>query len=671
MKIPEKAEKTSKKRGLKAFLTVLFAAVLIAGAVELFCESALIFNSDRGIHELSSERLYFSESGEGPVFDTSGLYTDKIVFELGGESYDASGNRYPVENESMELSVHIKYEGDEDFTTFYDSQPAFLSTEVINVFDHGEQGLFDKKSADEVRIDIESVPAGADASDEAYSGRDLSGIYISKAYVKNVPEFNIYRAFTVFCASFLLIGAAVFSGVLIKNPHIAFFFICVLSGLSMTAALPQNKVGNDEETHLQAVMDMASFPNEMHISDGVLNQLMVTDFNNPKAQPDTIEERKIYSENLNGACNYKTGERSPDFHTLPNRMPAYAASAIGVKAAKGLDAPWTCLIEAGRVMNLLMYAVIMTLAIRRIPCGKFIMMAVALFPQNLFLASTFSYDPFITAAIYLGLAYLMEEMLNPGRRINPKNQAIMAIALFAGCMVKAVYAPLMLTALLMPKEKFEKKTGLWIYRAVIVLLFLLLIASFIIPTVIAPSDTGDIRGGATSEVSQIDYILGDPVGYAVILIRQMILWIPQCFFGPDCTTFMGHIVTGDEGFKGYYPVVLLILLTAIVTDRKNKAEKSLCGLQKLWIFLMVGAACVLIWTSMYVAFTVPGAKEIAGVQGRYFIPLIFPLYILINRSVGGRVLARQNDICYYLLIISEAAVAMISVWSCAVSVFCL
>ena len=50
MKIPEKAEKTSKKRGLKAFLTVLFAAVLIAGAVELFCESALIFNSERGIH---------------------------------------------------------------------------------------------------------------------------------------------------------------------------------------------------------------------------------------------------------------------------------------------------------------------------------------------------------------------------------------------------------------------------------------------------------------------------------------------------------------------------------------------------------------------------------------------------------------------------------------------
>ena len=109
-----------------------------------------------------------------------------------------------------------------------------------------------------------------------------------------------------------------------------------------------------------------------------------------------------------------------------------------------------------------------------------------------------------------------------------------------------------------------------------------------------------------------------------------------------------------------------------ITEPSVEGERLRLGIgRRIWIFLMIGAASVLIWTSMYVAFTVPGSDIIAGVQGRYFIPLIFPLYILINRSVGGRVLARQNDICYYLLIISEAAVAMISVWSCAVSVFCL
>ena len=84
---------------------------------------------------------------------------------------------------------------------------------------------------------------------------------------------------------------------------------------------------------------------------------------------------------------------------------------------------------------------------------------------------------------------------------------------------------------------------------------------------------------------------------------------------------------------------------------------------------MIGASAVLVWTSMYVAFTVPGAEEIAGVQGRYFIPLIFPLYMLFTGKRG--ILARGNYICYYLIMISETAVLFSSIWQCVVSAFCL
>ena len=675
MKIPEKAEKTSKKRGLKAFLTVLFAAVLIAGAVELFCESALIFNSDRGIHELSSERLYFSESGEGPVFDTSGLYTDKIVFELGGESYDASGNRYPVENESMELSVHIKYEGDEDFTTFYDSQPAFLSTEVINVFDHGEQGLFDKKSADEVRIDIESVPAGADASDEEYSGRDLSGIYISKAYVKNVPEFNIYRAFTVFCASFLLIGAAVFSGVLIKNPHIAFFFICVLSGLAMTAALPQNKVGNDEETHLQAVMDMAGIPGELHISHTILNSLMVTEYNDPDYQPGTREEMELFDSWLSGTGDYKAGENTPDFYTMPGRMPAYAFMALFVKLAKGLSLSWPAVFLAGRLGNLLLYTALMFLAVRRTPVGKYLLLLIALFPENVFLACTYSYDPFITGCLSLGTAAFLRELFRREGTADWKNVCLMLLAFFLGCLPKAVYAPLLLMALLLPAAGFRRKGGSLLYRLAVAGLFCMLLATFILPTVLAPAETGDLRGGATSEVSQVGYILSNPVDYALVLISQMIRWIPQCFFGPDCTTFMGHLVSGYTEFKGYWPVYLLLLAAVVLLggDRPEDGEEASSARafrlpERAWILLTAGASAVLIWTSMYVAFTEPGAREIAGVQGRYFIPLMYPLYLL--PAHRGK-LVRVPDICYHLIVGILAGALALTVWTTVLSRFCL
>ncbi len=127
----------------------------------------------------------------------------------------------------------------------------------------------------------------------------------------------------------------------------------------------------------------------------------------------------------------------------------------------------------------------------------------------------------------------------------------------------------------------------------------------------APAETGDLRGGATSEVSQVGYILQDPLGYAMLLIRMIISWIPQCFIGPDCTTFMGALVNGSTAFQGYYvPYFLLILWFQVTEPLLDEREAIPGALQKLWIFLMTGACSVLIWTSMYVAFTVPGSDII-------------------------------------------------------------
>ena len=143
------------------------------------------------------------------------------------------------------------------------------------------------------------------------------------------------------------------------------------------------------------------------------------------------------------------------------------------------------------------------------------------------------------------------------------------------------------------------------------LVFAILVASFILPTVIAPSETGDLRGGATSEVSQVGYILSDPLGYAGLLIGQMISWIPQCFIGPDCTTFMGGIVSGTTGFRGFWIPYFLLILGSCLEPLMRGMRYRMKAMEKLWILLMILGSSVLIWTSMYVAFTEPGADSIA------------------------------------------------------------
>lgn len=146
-------------------------------------------------------------------------------------------------------------------------------------------------------------------------------------------------------------------------------------------------------------------------------------------------------------------------------------------------------------------------------------------------------------------------------------------------------------------------------------------------------------------------------------------------------TFMGHIVSGCSEFKGYYVPYLIMLTSGIVLshNRKHFNENDFAGESflslplRMFTLLMVFAASALVWTAMYVAFTVPGAPEIAGVQGRYFIPLMFPAYLslcgagdILSPSNGGFI-ARKTALCYYLL---ELFILALTVWRCVIAAFC-
>jgi hypothetical protein len=141
---------------------------------------------------------------------------------------------------------------------------------------------------------------------------------------------------------------------------------------------------------------------------------------------------------------------------------------------------------------------------------------------------------------------------------------------------------------------------------------------------------------------------------------------------------MGHLVNGTTKFKGYYPayLVMLVLMIAVswvnengrpaVSGSEDEIIRQLKIPQRIWVFLMVGAASVLIWTSMYVAFTEPGAEEIGGVQGRYFIPLMFPLYMVLSGPLETR-----PALWYYLLELAELVMLGLTVWTTVISRFCL
>ena len=675
------------------------------------------------------------------AFET-GLYVERLSFELenlGEKPLDLTVRVSCLENESSLK----EYE-------YTDFQPIYLVNEVIPV-----------RKEHVVAVDIYPTPASANADGVKTGGTDsaaLSGgasvdeaaskavFRVGAIRVDNRFIWNPYAFFFVFAVVFCLAALVEFGGYFRKRPAAAFLLIALLMGLSMVTGLPRNKIGYDEESHLQAVVDMASFPSgELHLSDAMLYQLLITEYNHPDAQPANAPEMREWNARLSELANYREGARTPDFYTLPNRIPSYLVMAAAVKLGKGLHLSWPSLLLLARTANLLMYIAVMTLAIWFCPAGQWLMMLIGLFPINIFLACTVSYDPFIIAFLSLGYALMMR-----GRKyVLPA-----LLCIFAGCLSKAVYAPIALLPLIWLHGRKEEDdteaagsreqhhTGLWhpdtrdwLLLFGCGLVFVLLAGTFILPTILAPAQGGDMRGGeAVSEVSQVGFILGHPFRYMWILLRQIILWFPKCWFGADCITHMGHIVNGSTAFKGYYPAYLILLAGTVIVswirqggnhaeDGKGAGQRAsetasgkpgsyAAGIQtengsagkvgfgtdrlfhgknperpgeilidvaglhlpaRIWTILMVGAASVLIWTSMYVAFTEPGAPEIAGVQGRYFIPLMFPFYMVLSGPHAPKTasLETKTGLWYYLLELAGAALLALTVWTAVISRFCL
>lgn len=66
----------------------------------------------------------------------------------------------------------------------------------------------------------------------------------------------------------------------------------------------------------------------------------------------------------------------------------------------------------GRLVNLIVYVTTMTFAIRKIKKGKILLSVIGLLPTVMFLSSTISYDPFVLSFISLGMAYLLNAVMD-------------------------------------------------------------------------------------------------------------------------------------------------------------------------------------------------------------------------------------------------------------------
>lgn len=303
----------------------------------------------------------------------------------------------------------------------------------------------------------------------------------------------------------------------------------------------------------------------------------------------------------------------------------YAPQAIGIALARVVTNNTYLITYAGRIVNMIVAVLLLYFAIKIMPFGKKLLLIPAMIPIAIEGFTSLSPDAMTISMSFLYIAYILQLAFGKKEKIKMKERVILLVMSVIIALCKIVYIPLVGLILIIPKEKFEKQTNqnkifhFCIIAGIAVLINLVWLGYS--SRYLATFREGDSK-------VQVLLAIQNPIQYL-----QMLLYTINLNGSSYLMSLFGSDLGWGEFVKLYamvpYSLLAIYLFTAVTEETlKNKLKTY----QKVWIALVVLAVVGLIFTSLYVQWTTVGKESIAGVQGRYFLPIL-PLIMLLLGSI--------------------------------------
>lgn len=335
----------------------------------------------------------------------------------------------------------------------------------------------------------------------------------------------------------------------------------------------------------------------------------------------------------------------------PGDMKAvYAMDGLSIAIGRFFGATYYAQYLMGLFSQLFIYSVLCYFAIKRLHSGKMLLAVIALFPTNLFLATNYSYDYWVTGFSMLGIAYYIAMLQEQDQPFSAKETGIMCVSLFLACLPKEIYISFLVLPFFLRKATFSKKDYAK-YYGMCVITILVMGCMLLSRSAMEISAGGDMRGGTdVSTTGQIALILSEPLQYMNVLFRFLKEYL-SCYQAEQYITHFAYLGIG----KFYYVPFLLLIVTAFTDKCRLDKFKGRNLLRLVSAAFLLGTA-VLIATALYVAFTPVGYDTILGCQPRYLIPLLFPFFALI---ANPGILQLAGKRWYHITILSVSALVLI------------
>ena len=436
-----------------------------------------------------------------------------------------------------------------------------------------------------------------------------------------------------------------------KRLEIAFLAAFIPLGLLMMAVMPISAVP-DEKAHLQAAMRLAMGQLGSHAFE------IPADFLNGLERPAEVtlsiqQARDFFTRSFSQATVTVQAQEQVTIYPIASYLP----QALMMRIALCFTRRAAVVFYSARVGSLLVAALLFYAAIRRAPAGKGILFAVACLPITLQEAASASCDGMTIAGVAWAVAWLLELLASSdafGRR-----QKVVWLLLPLGMLVwKIMYIPMLLTAFLLPRERFagvpnpRRSKAVWLALGSLVLLAGL---GFWFLTSVRLSAGNE--GLTVSSLQRLRETLWNPGPFLRIQWQTLQTnfrgWIDQVF---SVFAYL-NIELVPWVRKPMLPLLLVLSLLdpgmALLKERGIRTGRLravlLCEALLCW-FIIAGA--------LYIWWTPYGATLIEGIQGRYFIPFL-PAVLLCLPDLP-RFRARK-----YCLMLSLQLVCMLSLASIA------
>lgn len=314
----------------------------------------------------------------------------------------------------------------------------------------------------------------------------------------------------------------------------------------------------------------------------------------------------------------------------------YLPHTIGFIIAKALNFSPFIIGIFGRTFNLIFYILIGYLSLKIIPKSKLFYLLILISPNMLQCATTLSADAFTNIVFLLILALILNF-----RSREKKLSRIEEILLFFLCIIislcKIVYLPIVFLLLLIDKNHFIKEN-----KEKLIFIIITIISSALVSLLWMSFTEGVFAITYDKTALQKQFIFNNIFEYVIILIRTFANYIIKYI---ECL-FVGTTMYHSQLKIPILISFIYILIEALALLKENQNCKFNI-LQKIFILLIGLSIVVLISTAIYIQCTAQyfsvGNSTIEGIQGRYFIPVIF-LIPFVFKSTNKKINIDSNTL---------------------------